>query len=86
MFTNGMQESRTLAVTIHDTSLAALQALVHFMYCGCLALPSEDSEGRLLLPLLVLADRYQVRPLRAATCVRLLELANQVSAETGLPR
>jgi hypothetical protein len=87
MFTNGMQESHTVQVTIHDASAEALRAMVRFMYCGRLELSGDDAEGHLLLPLLVLADRYQVRALKEVCSRRLQELVNEVRAgPQGGPR
>ncbi|XP_024518354.1 BTB/POZ domain-containing protein At2g30600 [Selaginella moellendorffii] len=80
MFTIGMKESNRTRVTIKDVHLDAFMTTIRFMYTGRLDLEGKDNAGSLLLPLLIMADRYGVRVLHQECLDHLLACVNEDSS------
>jgi len=73
MFRSEMKEGVQRRVDVGEVEPGTVLALAHFMYTGKVAVQSEG-----LIPLLYLADRYDVQPLARACALR-LTTANELS-------
>lgn len=78
MFTNGMWESNIGEIVVRAVAPEPFLAMLRFMYGGFLDLEEKDENGTLLLPLLVLADRYAIQVLQQECCMRLLDCLTEV--------
>ena len=58
MFTSGMKESTSEDIVIHDTPVAAFQALLVYIYHGKVDLPEATMDD--VLDILAVAHRYQI--------------------------
>ncbi|KAJ6846609.1 BTB/POZ domain-containing protein [Iris pallida] len=76
MFTNGMVESSSSDISFSDVSVEAFSAMLQFMYSGELEMDREGMSS-LLIPLLLLADRFGVIFLQRECCNCLLEFLSE---------
>ncbi|XP_020576565.1 BTB/POZ domain-containing protein At2g30600 [Phalaenopsis equestris] len=76
MFTGGMVESKSTNVTFSDVSSEAFLAMLHFMYSGELEI-EKDKVDSLLIPLILLADQFDITFLQRECCKRLLECISE---------
>ncbi|KAI0514074.1 hypothetical protein KFK09_010108 [Dendrobium nobile] len=81
MFTGGMVESKSADVTFRDVSSEAFVAMLHFMYSGELEI-EKDKMDSLIIPLMLLADQFEIIFLQQECCKCLLEC---ISEDTVCP-
>mmetsp|Transcript_10720 Transcript_10720/g.32265 ORF Transcript_10720/g.32265 Transcript_10720/m.32265 type:complete len:286 (-) Transcript_10720:79-936(-) len=66
MFRSGMREAQQRRVDLGEVEPVTVMAMAHFMYTGKVAMQNEG-----LVPLLYLADRFDIQPLARACALRL---------------
>lgn len=76
MFTGGMVESKSADVTFRDVSSEAFSAMLHFMYSGEVEI-EKDKMDSLLIPLMLLADEFEIIFLQQECCKCLLECISE---------
>jgi hypothetical protein len=81
MFTNNMmRESSQRDITMHDTNSEAFKLMLEYFYKGTIeALETRDIEDE-IIPLLMLADRYAVFPLRTFAVKALVRVLSPQNA------
>uniref|UniRef100_A0A1D1Y745 BTB/POZ domain-containing protein At2g30600 n=1 Tax=Anthurium amnicola TaxID=1678845 RepID=A0A1D1Y745_9ARAE len=77
MFTNGMLETNASEISLSDVSADSFLVLLQFMYSGRLDIEDETRMGSLLVPLLMLADQFGIKPLHQECCNCLLQLLSE---------
>ncbi|KAK9756671.1 hypothetical protein RND81_01G113800 [Saponaria officinalis] len=79
MFTNGMSESISSKVHLREVSAEAFKTMLDYMYSGELSMEELKENQSLLLHVLLLADRFDIRLLQQECCKILLEFLSEDS-------
>ncbi|KAK9756672.1 hypothetical protein RND81_01G113800 [Saponaria officinalis] len=77
MFTNGMSESISSKVHLREVSAEAFKTMLDYMYSGELSMEELKENQSLLLHVLLLADRFDIRLLQQECCKILLEFLSE---------